>query len=131
MLLGFVWKMLVALTALSLIVYAVTPEASLSYLLKLFALNWGILLVSTIVWPHIRGVRKGDPLLVRDEDIPILFSFPNAVALSNGRLKGYVEMKLVDGTVGIGKVIKYQGIINNAEVELLEHHTAHIEISNQ
>ncbi len=130
MLLGFIWKMLIGLTALSLIVYAVTPEASLSYLLKLFALNWGITLVSSIIWPYIRGVRKGDPLLVRDEEIPILFSFPNAVALSNGRLKGYVEMKLVDGTVGIGKIIKYQGIINNAEVELLEQHTAQIEMKN-
>ena len=130
MLLGFVWKTLVGLTALSLIIYAVTPEASISYLLKLFALNWGITILATIAWPYIRGVRKGDPLLVRDEDIPILFSFPNAVALSNGRLNGYVEMKLVDGSVGIGKIIKYQGIINNAEVELLEQHTAQIEISN-
>jgi len=131
MLVGLIWKLLVGLTALSLIVYAVTPDASLSYLLKLFALNWGFVLVAIIIWPHVRGVRKGDPLLVRDEEIPILFSFPNAVALSNGRLRGYVEMKLVDGTVGIGKVIKYQGIINNAEVELLEQHTAQIELAGQ
>ena len=130
MLIGLIWKMLVALTALSLIVYAVTPDASITYLLKLFALNWGLVLVTIIVWPHIRGVRKGDPLLVRGENIPILFSFPNAVALSNGRLNGYVEMKLVDGTVGIGKILRYQGIISNAEVELLEQHTATIEISN-
>ncbi|MCX8202568.1 MAG: hypothetical protein N3G74_02060 [Candidatus Micrarchaeota archaeon] len=129
MLINTLWKMLLALTAISLIVYALTPEATLGYLLKLFALNWGVLIVYAIAWPHIRGVRKGDPIVVRGQPLTFFFAFPNAVAMSNARLNGYVELKLMDGTIGIGKVVRYQGILSHAEVELLEQHSTEIEIT--
>ncbi len=129
MLINALWKLLLILTASSLIIYALTPEASLGYLLKLFALNWGVLIVYAIAWPHIRGVRKGDPIVVRGEPIAFFFTFPNAIAMSNGRLNGYVELKLMDGSFGIGKVVRYQGILSHAEVELLEQHATEIHIT--
>jgi len=135
MMIGMLWKLLVVLTAVSIIVFFLTPEASLGYLLKLFLLNWAVILLTTVAWPHIRGVRKGDPLVVRGEPmikmLGLVFSFPSAVAMSNGRLNGYIEVKLIDGSIGIAKVVKYEGVFSNAEVELLEQHAPAIEIKKE
>ena len=120
-LIGIIWKAILGLTAVSLVLYAVTPNATLGYLAKLFALNWGIALGIFIVWPHVRGVRKGDPIFVSEEStLPLLFALPNAVAKDNGRLNGFISVEFGDGTTGIGKVVKYQGLITHAEVKLLE-----------
>lgn len=121
MLIGLMWKLMVALTAASLIVFAVTPGATWGYLAKLFALNWGIALAVFLAWPHVRGVRKGDLIFVSEESqVPIIFALPNATAKSNGRLKGFINIEFADGTTGIGKVFKYQGLITHAEVHLFE-----------
>ncbi|MCS7109461.1 MAG: hypothetical protein NZ903_01540 [Candidatus Micrarchaeota archaeon] len=129
MLINSIWKILLILTAIAFFAYALTPNATLGYLLKLFALNWGIIIVYIIIWPHIRGVRKGDLLVIRSQPISFFFSIPNAVALSNARKNEFIELKLLDGTIGIGKVVKYQGIFSHAEVELVSQNTALIEIA--
>lgn len=121
MLINLLWKIMWGLTAISLIVYALTPNATLGFLAKLFALNWGIALVVFLGWPHVRGVRKGDVIFVSEENsFPIIFALPNAVAKSNGRLNGLIQVDFGDGSAGIGKIIKYQGLITHAEVKLLE-----------
>jgi len=121
MLINLIWKVIVGLTAAALIVYAVTPNATLGYLIKLFALNWGIAILTLLAWPHIRGVRKGDLVFVREESsLPLLFALPNAVAKDSGRLKGFIGIEFSDGTKGIGKILKYQGLITHAEVQLFE-----------
>ena len=132
MLIGMAWKMLVTLTAISLIVYALTPNASLGYLLKLFALNWGIVIISLFAWPHIRGVRRGDPLVIKSQPSMKVFgmvlSFPAAIALSNGRLNEFIEVKFIDGSTGIGKITKYQGLLSNAEVEIMAQNQPELKI---
>lgn len=118
---GFLSKTVAILTAAAFFVYAVTPGATLGYLAKLFALDAGVSIVALLAYPHIRGVRKGDPAFVREETVlPILFIIPNATILDDGRLNGFVKVELRDGTTGIGKVMKYQGLVSHAEIQLLE-----------
>jgi len=120
-LINLISKVIMGLTAIALIVYAVTPNATLSYLAKLFALNWGIALVVFLAWPHVRGVKKGDLIFVSEESaLPLLFALPNATSRDSGRLNGFIRVEFGDGTTGIGKVVKYQGLITHAEVKLFE-----------
>jgi len=120
-LINLISKVIMGLTAIALIVYAVTPNATLGYLAKLFALNWGIALVVFLAWPHVRGVKKGDLIFVSEESsLPLLFALPNATSNDNGRLNGFIRVKFGDGTTGIGKIVKYRGLITHAEVKLFE-----------
>jgi len=121
MLINLISKVIMGLTAIALIVYAVTPNATLGYLAKLFALNWGVALVVFLAWPHVRGVKNGDLIFVSEESsLPLLFALPNATSKDNGRLNGFIRVEFGDGTTGIGKIVKYQGLITHAEVKLFE-----------
>jgi hypothetical protein len=121
MLINLISKVIIGLTAIALIVYAITPNATLGYLAKLFALNWGMALVVFLAWPHVRGVKKGDLIFVSEESsLPLLFALPNATSKDSGRLNGFIRVEFGDRTTGIGKIIKYQGLITHAEVKLFE-----------
>ena len=121
MLIGFFSKTIVLFTALALIAFGVTPNATLGYLAKLAALDVGLSLLTLFVYPYVRGVRKGDRLIVSDERTPVfLFGFANAVATSDGWVNDLIQFELIDGTTGIGKVSRYEGIISNAEIKVME-----------
>lgn len=53
------FKAILLFTAAALIVYAVTPTG-IDVLLKLLAFAFGSAILSPFVYPHLRGVRKGD-----------------------------------------------------------------------
>lgn len=119
-LINILWRLMLGLIALSLLAFFVTPNATLGYLAKLFALDIGLGLLVFLGWPYVRGVRKGDVVFVNEGEVSPLFALPNAVAKSNGRINGFIQVDFGNGVVGIGKIVKYQGLITHAEVRFIE-----------
>lgn len=124
MLLGFFGTLLLLFTAIALIVYGITPAATLGYLAKLLAIDIGAAILALIAWPYARGIRKGDKVVVTEEPakakIMALFGLFNGRALDNGRLGGVIKVELFDGSMALGTITKYEGLLSNAEVKLLE-----------
>ncbi len=121
MLIGFFARVLVFFTAMALILFGITPNATLGLLAKLIAIDIGLALVTLLAYPQIRGIRKGDRIIVSEEKLPIfLFGFTNAVAMSDGRFNDLIQFELMDGTTGIGKVSRYEGLLTNPEVKVME-----------
>ena len=111
------FKSLVLLTAVALVSYALVPGATLELLFKLLALAVGVSLASPFVYPHVRGVRKGDDVLVfaESESAPLVgFSLKNGVALENGRIGSVISVGFPDGTEARCELTNYAGLLTPA-----------------
>lgn len=124
MLIGTFGKLLVLFTAVALMAWGMTPGATLGWLAKLLAIDLGAALFVPLVWPHVRGIRKGDKLVVTEEQskakIMALFGLFNGKAIDDGRINGVIKVELFDGSVAFGTIVKYEGFLSNAEVRILE-----------
>jgi len=124
MLLGFLFSVMLLFTAVALIVFGITPDATLWYLAKLIAIDIGAAILVVFAWPYIRGVRKGDNVIVAEEStkgkIMMLFGVFNGKALDDGKIGSVIKVELFDGSVGLATITKYEGLFSNAEVKLLE-----------
>jgi len=121
MLFGFFIKTLAVFTAAALLIYGITSSASLGYLAKLVAIDLGLSIITLVVYPHFRGIKKGDRIIVSDEKtLLLLFGFTNGIAITDGRINDFVQFELIDGTTGIGKVSRYEGFLTSAEIKVME-----------
>jgi hypothetical protein len=131
MLMGFFFKLLVTFTAAALLTFGLGPAGGLGWLAKLLAIDFGAALLAVVVWPHIRGVAKGDKIFVVDAGAPIIMllglGITNARALDSGRIGQSVKVELMDGSIGFAEIISYEGILSDAKARLLER-TVPIEI---
>lgn len=119
---GLFFKTLVISVAGALIVYAVTPY-SLDFLLKLLALALGISLLTPLAYPYVRGVRKGDVVLLASYEasgFANLLQMQTAVAITNGRIGSRIRVSLPNGDGAEGEIISYAGFITPARVKLVE-----------
>ncbi len=119
---GLFFKTLIVSVSAALILYALTPY-SLTFLLKLLALALGISLLTPFAYPHVRGVRKGDVVLVANYEasgFANLLQMNTAVAMSSGRTGGRIRISLPNGNVAEGEIISYAGFIMPARVRLTE-----------
>jgi hypothetical protein len=114
-------KSLLLTTALSLLAYAILPGAGIDLLLKLLAASLGISLLSPLLYPHIRGVRKGDAVLVfaEGEAVPLVgFAVKNGVALEDGRAGGIIRVGFPDGTEIACEIVGYPGLFTPARARV-------------
>ena len=124
MLVGLFGKLVLIFTAVVLIVWGTTNGASLGDLAKLIAVDIGASLLIPLAWPHIRGIRKGDKIIVTEESskakIIALLGLFNGKALDDGRVNGIIKVEMFDGSIALGTITKYEGFLSNAEVKLFE-----------
>jgi len=114
--------------AASLVSYALLPLALVD-LAKLLALSMAITLLVPLVYPHIRGVRKGDMVsavnppqrgLMPQLQIPFLQFGGSYVALDSGRIGTRLRVAMPDGTWREAEVLSYGGFLQPPRVRLLE-----------
>lgn len=118
-------------TAASLISYFIFPMPLLS-LAKLLALSVGMTMLLPVIYPHLRGVRKGDAVLAINPPqrqgmlgaIPMPLPFMqlggNFTALDSGRMGSRIRVSMADGTWREAEILSYSGFLQPARVRLLE-----------
>ena len=125
--LSLFFKSVVFYTAAALMVYALSPYDGLDLLLKLLAFAAGASLLTPLVYPHLRGVRKGDELVVEfagSSALPgflrLFFQTGSGIAMENGRIGGKIMVLMNDGSIRRCVVKGYAGFFKPAQVRLVE-----------
>jgi hypothetical protein len=118
------FKSIVLFTAAALLIYALTPNVGIDFLLKTLAFAFGSAMLMPFIYPHIRGVRRGDEVRVvlSEQELPfsILYARSSAVASGNARIGGRIKVAFRDGSEEEGVVISYAGLFAPAKVKLLQ-----------
>lgn len=118
------FKSVLLFTAAALIIYAVVPNAGIDFLLRALAFAFGSALLMPFIYPHIRGVRKGDNvrLVLSEKELPfsMLHARSDAIASSNARLGKRMKVKFGDGSEEECVVVSYAGLFTPAKVRILE-----------
>jgi len=116
-------------SSLSLLAFALLPDVDMWLLVKLLALSLGITLIIPVLYPHLRGVRKGDVVQAVNAPmrsflpIPFLSAFSMGgqfISLDNGRIGSRIKVAMPDGSWREALVLSYSGLFNPARVRLLE-----------
>lgn len=114
-------KVLALLFALSLIAFGAL-DLTLGTLLKMMASSFGVALLVAVFYPDIRGVKKGDKVIVTTGDMPGSFNiFLGKVgeALTSGRAKQQIRVRLGKGKEVVGVVEDCGGIITEPKVRVV------------
>lgn len=121
--LGLFIKSFFVLLGVALLLWAVVPGLEV---LKLGAAAIGLSLFIPIVYPHLRGVKKGDGLLlIRGNVEPLLlFNASSCVALENGKKGETIGIVLPDGTLAQAVIVGYEGLITPAKVRVVQEEKA-------
>ena len=123
MLIGSFVKLIVLFVAASLIYFGMTPSVGLGALLKLLALSLGAAISLPLVYPFIKGVRKGEKIVVSEERAPAVFTLfiglSNGIALEGGRMGDAIKIELIDKSIAICRISRYEGFFSNAEAKIL------------
>lgn len=123
MLFGLFAKLLVIFSAVSLIYFGITPGIGLGTLAKLLAAALGTAVIIPVAYPYVRGIRKGDKISVSEERAPgwtIFIGLSNGAALESGRTGDAIKIELLDKSIAIARISKYEGFFSNAEAKLLQ-----------
>lgn len=123
----------VLLLATSLLLYGFSVVGSQTALVKspidsfwkLLALAIGFSLVASYVYPHARGVKKGDQLIALVKGVSPTGGTPflNSVivnAVESGRLGQRIKIRLADGTEREGIITSYAGTLSPPAIRLTE-----------
>jgi hypothetical protein len=114
LLLFLFFEVLILFCAVALIAFGIYG-GSLLALIKYLAIALGAAIIVTIVYPYIRGVRKGDKILV-DGAMAIGF---NGIALDNGRIGAVIRVELLNKEVVFCEIESYEGFLSFARAKLL------------
>jgi hypothetical protein len=122
-------RVLLLSTAASLLAYFAFPIALIT-LAKLLALSLAMTLLLPVVYPHLRGVRRGDMVMAINPPqragmlqipIPFLqFGGGTFMALDSGRIGSRVRVSMPDSTWRDAEIVSYSGFLQPARVRLLE-----------
>ena len=116
---GLFSKLFVISLAVSLLAFAVVPEATVMFLLKAIALGLGFSILITVVYPGLRGIRRGDSVsVISNSVLPSIFG-KGGVALTTGKLNSEVRIRLDDGREAVGVIESYDGMLSLPRVRLL------------
>ncbi len=112
-------KLIVALFAVSFLVFAVVPEfGELLTLLKMLAASFGISLLFVLFYSRIRGVKKGDKVQVMKGAISHLLGL-SGTAQGDCRVGGEVKIKIGRQREAVGILESYEGLFTPARVKLM------------
>lgn len=113
------FKLFMASFVLSLLAFALIPEADLLFLLKALALGTALSVAIAVLYPQVRGVQQGDQVsVVTSSMIPALFG-KGGIAISNGKLNSQIRIRLDNGREAVGVVESYNGLLTLPRVRLL------------
>ena len=112
-------KVFVLSMAAAALAYALFPDFGP---FRLFALAFGFALAFPFVYPHIRGVRAGDTLMIEGGGgMPLLIlGMGSAVALEDGRRGKVIGAAAGNGRKRKGIIVSYAGFFTPAKIRLLE-----------
>ncbi len=104
--------------SVSLIMFAVLPDASLMFLAKLLAFSFAITLLSPFWYPHLRGLKPGDRVII-DSLSPIVRPKARFGTVSTpGRLGDVIKVIGDDGEEYKCKVVSYPGTFSKGRVRV-------------
>ncbi|MBN2478156.1 hypothetical protein JXB01_02585 [Candidatus Micrarchaeota archaeon] len=115
--LGIFFKIFIFLLAVSLIYFSFSPE-SILFLVKLVGLSLGVSLLISLVYPSLRGIKKGDKVKVITEGVPSLFG-RSGIALGDAWVNREIRVRLNTGREVFGIVEDYGGFMSPAKVRIL------------
>lgn len=105
--------------AISLIFFALAPEADLLFLLKAVALGTAISIITTFLYPEIRGIKAGDTVsVVVNSALPSIIG-RGGWALSNGRKEDEIRVRFDSGEEAVGVIESYEGIFSPPKIRLI------------
>jgi hypothetical protein len=87
-------------------------------LIKLFAASTAITILFSFLYPMIRGVNKGDEVVVVSENMPVIFGKIGR-ALVNAKKGEEIRVRLSDGRDIIGILEEYEGLFSPPRVRIL------------
>ncbi|MFA5050176.1 MAG: hypothetical protein WC501_04160 [Candidatus Micrarchaeia archaeon] len=118
--LPFFLKFFLVAVALSLVSFAFTEDAGIIFLLKLLALSTALSIFVALLYPSIRGLKKGDRVLVSIDNLPSFFGIGRTgYAIENGKINSQIKVRLSDGREAVGIVESYGGSFNLPKVRLI------------
>lgn len=111
-------KVYALLIAVSLLAFALLPSAGLMDLVKLFAGATAATILFAFLYPMIKGVSKGDEVVVVAENIPAFFG-KTGRALVNAKKGSEIKVRFNDGREVIGILEDYEGLFSPPKVRIL------------
>lgn len=111
-------QLFLALLAISLIYFAITPGQSLLDMVRYFALSLGLSLLFLLIYPRVKQVRKGDQVLIMGSGpLSSLFGL-TATALSDAQLGGELRVR-INGREAFGIVESYEGLLSPPKIRIV------------
>ncbi|MEM4707453.1 MAG: flagella basal body P-ring formation protein FlgA, partial [Candidatus Anstonellales archaeon] len=99
-------------------VFAVLPGLGILDLVKLLAGATALTILIAFFYPMIRGVNKGDEVVVVAENMPVLFGKIGR-ALVNAKKGEEIKVRLNDGREVVGILEEYEGLFSPPKVKIL------------
>lgn len=116
---GIFGKLFLISLAASLIAFAVLPEAGFLFLAKILAIGIAVSIATAVVYPEVRGVKRGDPVsVVVSSSIPALIGRVGK-SLSDGKKNNEIRVRFDNGEEAIGIIESYSGLISPPKIRIL------------
>ncbi len=112
-------KLFLALFAVSLIYFALTPGLGLLDLLKFSALSVGVAILFLLLYPKMKQVRKGDEVMIVSAGPFASLLGLTAKAVSDAAIGEEVRVKVGRGREAVGTVESYEGLFSPAKIRLI------------
>lgn len=104
--------------AVAFIVFALIPGSDLILLVKLIALALGITLLSPLWYPHMRGVKAGDRVIITNPSPFIKIKSRYGIAQDNGRKGSVITVITEDGQEVKCEIVSYASTFSKAKVRV-------------
>ncbi len=112
-------KLFFASLVVSLVAFALAPNTDLLFFLKATALGTAISIITTFIYPEVRGIKAGDSVsVVVNSALPSLIG-RSGLAISNGRKNHEIRVRFDSGEEAVGVIESYGGIISPPKIRLL------------
>jgi hypothetical protein len=117
--LGIFLRMVLVSLCITLLVFALTPDATFIGALKMFALGIVLSIAITVIYPEVRGIKAGDTVsVVSNPGLPTLLGRIGRAAAA-ARKNQQVKIILDNGNEVVGVVEDYVGLISPAKIRLV------------
>jgi hypothetical protein len=115
----FFFKLLILSLCISLLSFALLPDATITGTLKVMALGIVISIGITVFYPEVRGVKEGDPVAVVSES-----AIPGIVgrvgrAMADGRKNDQIKIVLNNGAEIVGIIESYGGLLSPPKIKIV------------
>ena len=78
-----------------------------------------ISILTSIVYPEIRGIKTGDLVAVVNNSIVPIVIGKSGIALEQGKRNTKIRVQLSDGSEGLGIIESYEGIVSPPKIKIL------------